>query len=199
MSMEWDCVSELRPPAGLLSVQMRQECREPRWNDTDRGKPKNFEKKPVRVPFCLQVPYELTGECGEPRWNYTDRGNRRTFRKNLSECHFVYKSHMDWPRNMERGGVMILTGENRKTLRKTCSSATSSNANPTWTDPDATRASVVSGRQHITWAMHSILEVLAVKWTAFRIYSLLYRPNHSVVGLYITGWSTVLAVRNTQL
>jgi hypothetical protein len=32
---------------------------------------------------------------------------------------------------------MILTGENRRTRRKTCPSATLSTANPTWIDPGA--------------------------------------------------------------
>jgi hypothetical protein len=37
MSMGWDYVSELRPPAGLLSIpQMTYEYGEPRWNDIDR-------------------------------------------------------------------------------------------------------------------------------------------------------------------
>jgi hypothetical protein len=35
------------------------------------------------------------------------------------------------------GGMMILTGENRRTRRKTCPSATLSTTNPTWFDPAA--------------------------------------------------------------
>jgi hypothetical protein len=35
----------------------------------------------------------------------------------------------------ERGDVMIFTGENQRTRRKTCPSATLSTTNPTWTDP----------------------------------------------------------------
>jgi hypothetical protein len=31
--------------------------------------------------------------------------------------------------------MIILTGENRRTRRKTCTSATLSTTNPTWTDP----------------------------------------------------------------
>jgi hypothetical protein len=38
---------------------------------------------------------------------------------------------------MENDGGMILTGENLRTLRKTCPSATLFNTNPTWIDPDA--------------------------------------------------------------
>jgi hypothetical protein len=38
---------------------------------------------------------------------------------------------------LESDGGMILTGENRRTQRKTCPSATSSTTNPTWTDPGA--------------------------------------------------------------
>jgi hypothetical protein len=42
MSMGWDYVSELQPPTGLLFIsQLTYEYREPRWNDTDREKPKN--------------------------------------------------------------------------------------------------------------------------------------------------------------
>jgi hypothetical protein len=36
-----------------------------------------------------------------------------------------------------RDGGMILTGENRRTRRKTCPSATLSSTNPTWIDPGA--------------------------------------------------------------
>jgi hypothetical protein len=37
--------SELRPSTGLLFIpQVISEHGEPRWNDTDRGKPKNLEK-----------------------------------------------------------------------------------------------------------------------------------------------------------
>jgi hypothetical protein len=38
---------------------------------------------------------------------------------------------------MEHVGGMILTGENRRTRRKTCPSATLSTTNPTWIDPGA--------------------------------------------------------------
>jgi hypothetical protein len=38
--------------------------------------------------------------------------------------------------SMESDGGMILTGENRRTRRKTCPSATLSTINHTWTDPD---------------------------------------------------------------
>jgi hypothetical protein len=42
MSMGWDYVSELRSLTGLLFIpQMMYEYGEPRWNDMDRGKPKN--------------------------------------------------------------------------------------------------------------------------------------------------------------
>jgi hypothetical protein len=45
MSMSWGSVSELRPTAGLLFIsQMIYEYGQPRWNDTDRGRPKNAEK-----------------------------------------------------------------------------------------------------------------------------------------------------------
>jgi hypothetical protein len=39
--------------------------------------------------------------------------------------------------SLESDGGMILTGENRRTRRKTCPSATLSTTNPTWIDPDS--------------------------------------------------------------
>jgi hypothetical protein len=39
--------------------------------------------------------------------------------------------------SLENDGGMILTGENRRTQRKPCSSATLSTTNPTWIDPGA--------------------------------------------------------------
>jgi hypothetical protein len=39
--------------------------------------------------------------------------------------------------SLESDGGMILTGENRRTRRKTCTSATLSTTNPTWIDPGA--------------------------------------------------------------
>jgi hypothetical protein len=39
--------------------------------------------------------------------------------------------------SLERDGGMILTGENRRTRRKTCLSATLSTTNPTWIDQGA--------------------------------------------------------------
>jgi hypothetical protein len=39
--------------------------------------------------------------------------------------------------SLESDGGMILTGENRRTWRKTCPSATLYTTNPTWIDPGA--------------------------------------------------------------
>jgi hypothetical protein len=39
--------------------------------------------------------------------------------------------------SLESDGGMILTGENRRTRRKTCPSATLSTINPTWIEPGA--------------------------------------------------------------
>jgi hypothetical protein len=42
--MGWDNVFELQPPTGLLFIpQVVYEYEEQRWNDIDRGKPKNSE------------------------------------------------------------------------------------------------------------------------------------------------------------
>jgi hypothetical protein len=42
-----------------------------------------------------------------------------------------------WYMSMENDGGMILTGENTRTQRKTCPSATLSTTNPRWIDPGA--------------------------------------------------------------
>jgi hypothetical protein len=42
-----------------------------------------------------------------------------------------------WYMSMESHGGIILTGENRRTRRKTCPTDTLSTTNPTWTDPGA--------------------------------------------------------------
>jgi hypothetical protein len=47
----------------------------------------------------------------------------------------AYCSSSRWCMSTENHGWMILTGENQRTRRKTCPSATLSTTNPTWTDP----------------------------------------------------------------
>jgi hypothetical protein len=49
----------------------------------------------------------------------------------------AYCSPPDDNMSMESDGGMILTGENRRTRKKTCPSATLSTTNPIWTDPCA--------------------------------------------------------------
>jgi hypothetical protein len=49
----------------------------------------------------------------------------------------AYYAFPNWYEFGERGWNDILTGENRRTLRKTCPSATLSNTNPIWIDPGA--------------------------------------------------------------
>jgi hypothetical protein len=45
-------VSELRPPSGLFFVlQMIHAYGQPRWNDIDRGKPKNSERNLSQCHF----------------------------------------------------------------------------------------------------------------------------------------------------
>jgi hypothetical protein len=52
MSVGRDYVSELRPPTGLLFIpQMIYEYGGPWWNDIDRKKPKNSEKKLSQCHF----------------------------------------------------------------------------------------------------------------------------------------------------
>jgi hypothetical protein len=54
--MEWDYICKLRLPAGLLFIpQMIYECWEPRWNDTDRGKPKNLKKELSQCHFVQHL------------------------------------------------------------------------------------------------------------------------------------------------
>jgi hypothetical protein len=45
--------------------------------------------------------------------------------------------HLPDDMSMDSHDGMILTGENRRTRKKTCPSATLSTTNPIWTDPDA--------------------------------------------------------------
>jgi hypothetical protein len=47
----------------------------------------------------------------------------------------AYCSSPSWYMSIESHGGMILTGENQRTWRKTCPSATLAFTNPTWTDP----------------------------------------------------------------
>jgi hypothetical protein len=52
MSIRRDCVSELRPPTDLLLIpQVIHEYGEPRWDDTDREKPKNSERNLSKCHF----------------------------------------------------------------------------------------------------------------------------------------------------
>jgi hypothetical protein len=52
MSVQWDDVSELRPLMGQLFIpQAIWECGQQWWNDTDRGKVKNSEKKLSQYNF----------------------------------------------------------------------------------------------------------------------------------------------------
>jgi hypothetical protein len=53
----------------------------------------------------------------------------------------------------ERKWNDILTGENRRTRRKSCPSATLSTTNPTWIDPGANPCLRRRGRRLTTWAM----------------------------------------------
>jgi hypothetical protein len=52
-------VSELRPPTGLLfTPHAIYVCGEPRWNYTDRGKPKNPEKSSVKLVLLMLYLYQ---------------------------------------------------------------------------------------------------------------------------------------------
>jgi hypothetical protein len=77
MSMGWDYVPELRPPADVLFIpHMIHEYGQPRWNDTDRGKTKTSDKKTIPVPLCPpQIPQGLTRAL---TWTSVVRGLRLT-------------------------------------------------------------------------------------------------------------------------
>jgi hypothetical protein len=53
MSMGWDYIHELWPPAGLLfNPQMICEYGEPWWNGIDERKPKNLRENPSQCHFA---------------------------------------------------------------------------------------------------------------------------------------------------
>jgi hypothetical protein len=72
MSIGWDCVSEEQPPTDLLFItQITYEYGEPRWNDTDRRKPKS------RTETCPNVTLSTTNPTwtdwpGPRRWEAGD-------------------------------------------------------------------------------------------------------------------------------
>jgi hypothetical protein len=69
---------------------------------------------------------------------------------------FVPKMIHEW---IWSSGVMTLTGENRRTRRKTCPSATISTTNPTGLTWAQTRADAVSGRRLTAWATCTMIEL----------------------------------------
>jgi hypothetical protein len=75
MSMGWDDISELRPLTGLLIIPPGDIwVWIARWNDTDRGKPKNSEKN---LSQCHFVHHKLhmdgrSSELGPPLWDAGD-------------------------------------------------------------------------------------------------------------------------------
>jgi hypothetical protein len=81
------------------------------------------------VAGCCECGDEPSGSCatelvsyGERRWNDIGKGKRKNSEKNLSQCHFVHKSHMDWPRR-EPGTLRLQAGDNRlsySTARPVC-------------------------------------------------------------------------------
>jgi hypothetical protein len=62
MSIGRDCVSELRPPTGLLLIsQVIYEYGEPQWNNTYRGWPKNSEENLSQYHFVYHQASALRG------------------------------------------------------------------------------------------------------------------------------------------
>jgi hypothetical protein len=73
--------------------------------------------------------FSLRKTCCSCRWG-------ETMSLNCSH-HRAYCSSPSWYITMDRHGGKILTGENRRTWRKICTSATLFTTNPTWTNPAA--------------------------------------------------------------
>jgi hypothetical protein len=71
----------------------------------------------------------------------------------MSEGVNKWKNYFFNFRKRGANGGMILTGENRRTLRKTCLSATLSTTNPTGLTGVRTQAVAVTGRRLTAWAM----------------------------------------------
>jgi hypothetical protein len=78
MSTRWDCVSELRPPAGLPFIpQTLYKYGELLWNDSDMEKPRNFEKTCPSATssttnptcnLCNLMNYRPGSQPGPPWW-----------------------------------------------------------------------------------------------------------------------------------
>jgi len=96
MSMRRDCVSELRPPAGLLFIW---------WNDTDRGKAKISEKNLPHCHFVRHKPHmdwpgHEPGLCNErPATNRLSHDTAFSlllcltlWRRSLSKCYLRIQS-----------------------------------------------------------------------------------------------------------
>jgi hypothetical protein len=64
--------------------------------------------------------------------------------------------------SLESDGGMILTGENRRTRRKTCPSATLTTTNPTWIDPGE-NPGLRRERRLTTWAMARLLPCVLIR------------------------------------
>jgi len=90
--------------------------------------------------------------------------------------------------SMENDGGMKFTGENRRTRRKTCPSATLSTTNPTWIDPDANLGlrGERPGTSRLSHARphgsgYELREVSELTVTAIALYIL---PHDHIIGSY---------------
>jgi hypothetical protein len=63
------------------------------------------------------------------------------------------RSYCSFPRSVQSHGGVLLTGENRRTRRETCLSATLSTADATWTGPGTNPSLPVRGRRLTVRAM----------------------------------------------
>jgi hypothetical protein len=80
----------------------------------------------------------------------------------------AYYAFPRWYEFGERRWNDRLTGENRRTRRKTCPSATLSTTNPTWIDPGANPA-LRGERPAINDLSHGMAQVWLLMWSGLRL------------------------------
>jgi hypothetical protein len=78
---------------------------------------------------------------------------------------------------------MILTGENRRTRRKTCPSATLSTTNPTGLTWARTQAAAVRGRRLTAWVVARPREVHTLRVPEYRVLRRIFKPKRMEVTL----------------
>jgi hypothetical protein len=113
----------------------------------------------------------------------------------LNCCHErTYCSSRSWYELQSDGGMMILTGESRRTLRKTCPSAIFSTTNPTWIDPGANPG--LRGERSVTnrlsRGMVQRRVLLLIKAIYVSSYKDICRKLHSLIQRWYTPVALIL-------